>query len=498
MRKRASFSLYWSFVLEFDPKMLAELLKKALRSRENKSEEKCHLVRIEIPDEMCAVIQSFFRDPYFRWHDGAKNETFTGFGEVERFENSANRIHSLRLKVQIWKNRLITDPELRDLPLAFGGFSFDPLRAENLRLKASQNSSNERWKAWKDAFFVIPSLLIWTKYNSKKHRSTRMFFTISIKQNNNSLRQLGKQVKDLFFRLKPSQIPSNQKSFSPNFEKNKAQKTSFRADYISRVSAAIKHIKQNHNEKIVLTREAVFRFSEELKTDPLETFEALQTQNLEGFSFLFSGPNQSYFIGAPPELLARLDRETLSTHALAGTAKRGENAAQDAQIGQELLQDPKEKNEHDIVVQAILNSLKTLRPKQCYLEAQTLLKLSHVQHIMTNIRAQVSAEIDIFHALEVLHPTPAVGGSPQKEALQWLREHEGYDRGWYCGPVGWINAEGDGVFCVALRSALLSKREIVAFVGAGIVASSQPEKEWIETELKLNTIKNAIRVTRKT
>ena len=94
---------------------------------------------------------------------------------------------------------------------------------------------------------------------------------------------------------------------------------------------------------------------------------------------------------------------------------------------------------------------------------------------------------------EVLHPTPAVGGLPRAEALAWLDDHEGLDRGWYAGPIGWVDGRGEGVFVVALRSALVRGAEATAFVGCGLVRGSEPRAEWDETRAKLGTILGSLR-----
>jgi isochorismate synthase EntC len=91
-----------------------------------------------------------------------------------------------------------------------------------------------------------------------------------------------------------------------------------------------------------------------------------------------------------------------------------------------------------------------------------------------------------------LHPTPAVGGAPRENALAWLRNHEGLERGWYAGPLGWLTPEGEGEFTVALRSLLLRDSEATLYAGAGIVAGSDPEAELVETRLKLRTALGAL------
>ena len=116
-----------------------------------------------------------------------------------------------------------------------------------------------------------------------------------------------------------------------------------------------------------------------------------------------------------------------------------------------------------------------------------------VQHLETPIRATLRQAGGILGWVETLHPTPAVGGWPRPQALAFLAEHEGTPRGLYAAPLGWLTAGGDGMFAVALRSALLQANGVQAFAGAGIVAASSAEAEWRETEMKLNTVAQALR-----
>ena len=117
-----------------------------------------------------------------------------------------------------------------------------------------------------------------------------------------------------------------------------------------------------------------------------------------------------------------------------------------------------------------------------------LVKVANIQHLATPIHAQLADPRSAVELAGMLHPTPAVGGEPGPQAVEAIPELEDLDRGWYAGPVGWMDAVEDGEFCVALRSALLRDRTAHLFAGAGIVADSDPEAELAETELKLGAL----------
>ena len=137
-----------------------------------------------------------------------------------------------------------------------------------------------------------------------------------------------------------------------------------------------------------------------------------------------------------------------------------------------------------------------LAPVACDLRipvAPRLLQLHNVQHLYTPVEAQVRPGVGVLDLVQWLHPTPAVGGYPREAALAYIRAHEGLDRGWYAGPIGWVDRRGEGEFAVALRSALLDGAAATLFAGCGIVAASRPADEYAETCLKLRPMLTALR-----
>ena len=134
---------------------------------------------------------------------------------------------------------------------------------------------------------------------------------------------------------------------------------------------------------------------------------------------------------------------------------------------------------------------RTLRPHAVWVEAAPepgLVKVANIQHLATPIHAQLAEPRSAIELAGLLHPTPAVGGEPREAAIAAIAELEGMDRGWYAGPVGWMDAAEDGEFCVALRSALLRDRTAHLYAGGGIVADSDPAAELAETEVKLEAL----------
>jgi menaquinone-specific isochorismate synthase len=179
---------------------------------------------------------------------------------------------------------------------------------------------------------------------------------------------------------------------------------------------------------------------------------------------------------------------SLATVALAGSTRRSSDPSVDDYLGEQLLQSAKDREEHEIVVRRIVRSL---RPRSVWVEAEPepgLVKVANIQHLGTPIHAQLAEPRSAVDLAGMLHPTPAVGGEPWPAAGALIDELEGMDRGWYTGPIGWMDATEDGEFCVGLRSALLRDRQAHLYAGNGILAGSDPAAELAETEIKLEAL----------
>jgi isochorismate synthase len=200
------------------------------------------------------------------------------------------------------------------------------------------------------------------------------------------------------------------------------------------------------------------------------------------------------FVGATPERLIALKDHTATTMALAGSAPRGGTAHEDALIAQALLGDPKERDEHAIVVDSLRESLMQVCSGVVVDASPRVHKLENVQHLITAVRGQVERGQSVLDLVEHLHPTPAVGGFPRSRALELIRQHEALDRGWYAAPIGWMDQHGQGEFVVGLRAALVRGDSATLFAGCGIVAGSDPATEYMEWGWKLRPMLSALGV----
>ncbi|HKH22797.1 MAG TPA: isochorismate synthase [Solirubrobacterales bacterium] len=251
------------------------------------------------------------------------------------------------------------------------------------------------------------------------------------------------------------------------------------------VATAVERIRAGEVRKVVLARELTVQAPAAI--DPGALIGSLRELFPSCFCFCFGTP-EAAFVGASPELLVRRSGAVAATVALAGTTSRSADPAVDDHLGEAMLRSPKVRDEHGIVVRRIERAL---RPHSVWVHAEGepfVIKVGNLQHLATPIRAQLAESHSAIELAGLLHPTPAIGGEPRAPALELIDRLEGIDRGWYTGPMGWMDAAEDGEFCVGLRSALLRDREAHLFAGCGIVADSDPAAELQESELKFEAL----------
>jgi len=258
-------------------------------------------------------------------------------------------------------------------------------------------------------------------------------------------------------------------------------------DYERRVRRALQDIDAGLLQKVVLTR--AVHLTTRAPIDAVAWLVALR-ERFQSCTLFAVGEGEAVFLGASPERLVRVAGPEVLTAAIAGTAPRGASQDADRRLGEALRASFKDGSEHAFVVRHLRSALaQCCDGVEVALEPR-LLKTRAVQHLCTELRARRRPQdpVSLLELLEHLHPTPAVGGEPRAAALDWLAEHEGLDRGWFAGPVGFLQSNGDGEFVVALRSALVRRHDATAWAGAGIVSGSEPRAEFTETELKLRAV----------
>ncbi len=205
-----------------------------------------------------------------------------------------------------------------------------------------------------------------------------------------------------------------------------------------------------------------------------------------------AGEDRKVFLGASPERLVAVEGRTFRTIALAGTIGRDPDPAADEALAAALLASEKDREEHAVVVEMLRTTLAPLVERLELESSPHVLRLPTVHHLATEVGGRLRDDVGVLALVARLHPTPAVGGWPRELALDYIAEEEGLERGWYAGPVGWLDGGGDGEFVVGIRSAVVAGSMASLFAGCGIVADSEPEQEWIESELKLEAVAGAL------
>ncbi|MDQ6672885.1 MAG: isochorismate synthase [Chloroflexota bacterium] len=392
------------------------------------------------------------------WMRPTSGDALVGIGAASTLTgHGANRFRHIR---EQWRELLAEavsdDPPEQAFggPLLLGGFSFDPTRRR----------SSDLWTGFPDARLVLPDRMLVV-------REGRAWLTHNVV-------------------VRPH-AASQQHTQPPTPAANGVDPTLSAEQWQTLVGSIGRGIRtgQLGVQKVVLARAEQIQ-----QARPIDS--QLVVRNLaESYpacTVFAVARGDACFVGATPERLIALRDGTASTLALAGSFPRGATPDEDQRAAERLLQDPKERAEHAIVVAAVREALAQVCTRVISDTQPRLKQLSNVQHLLTPIRAAVAAGVGILDLVERLHPTPAVGGFPTHRALELIREREALDRGWYAGPIGWMNRAGEGEFVVGIRSALLNGSSATLFAGCGIVGESDPAREYAESGWKLQPMRAAL------
>jgi menaquinone-specific isochorismate synthase len=255
-----------------------------------------------------------------------------------------------------------------------------------------------------------------------------------------------------------------------------------------RVAEAIKRIEQSEVDKVVLARDLVASTTSEIDARPI--LKKLAAEYPSTWTFAVDG-----LVGATPELLLRLSRGMVTSRVLAGTIPKTGDDEKDLALAGSLARSSKDLEEHEYAVRSVAEALEPFCSSTNVPESPFVLHLANVMHLATDVTGaliETKQRVDAFSLLKSLHPSAAVCGTPRNIAFDIIDEIEGMNRGRYAGPVGWIDASGDGELGIALRTGQISGKEIRIYAGCGIVAGSNPEKELEESAAKMIPMKSAL------
>ena len=258
----------------------------------------------------------------------------------------------------------------------------------------------------------------------------------------------------------------------------------------NQVAAAISAIKADQLEKVVLARDISAQSSTQI--DARQLIKRLEIEYPSTWLFLVDG-----LVGATPELLVRLSKSLVTSRVLAGTIRKTGDEDRDLALAASLAKSSKDLEEHEYAVRSVADALAPFCSSTNVPESPFVLHLSNVMHLATDVTGVLNDSAkptDIFTLISELHPSAAVCGTPTNKAKDLINKLEEMNRGRYAGPVGWIDVHGDGEIAIALRCGQLTddKKSIRIFAGCGIVAGSDPEKEYAERQAKLMPMRTAL------
>ncbi|CDQ39239.1 isochorismate synthase [Virgibacillus salexigens] len=395
------------------------------------------------------------------WTSAKESFTMTGVGNAFEMDANENRFSFIESAwEQLRGQAVIYNPY--EVPgtglVSLGGMDFDP-----------EKKRTELWGDFPSIYFTVPEYLL-TKFENE------CYLTVNIKiTKEDHVIQLSNQIRNderILLSLKelekqPLEIVQ-QHDIAPDQWKQIVQK-------------ATEEISHDQVDKVVLAREVRLKLNRDVNRAAV--IEKLIATQSNSYVFAFEQKN-SCFIGASPERLVKIKNKELLSTCLAGTAPRGKTNEQDKKIANALMQDMKNRQEHDFVVQMIKQGVAKYCEQVYVPEVPIIYPLKNLQHLYTPVTGVLKQGHSIFDIVSQLHPTPALGGLPRTASMLFIRENELLDRGWYGAPVGWFDYNENGEFAVAIRSGLIQKDEASLFAGCGVVKDSQPEEEFEETRIK--------------
>ena len=255
--------------------------------------------------------------------------------------------------------------------------------------------------------------------------------------------------------------------------------------YKLNVDKALEEIASGRIEKVVLARDLKATVPKDFNINP--ALRKLEKKFDSCYIYSVAG-----LFGASPELLVKVYHSEFSAQVLAGTAGRGTDPGVDQAIGAALYDSPKNRAEHKFAIDSLTSELEQFSSDIEVDAAPFSIALPNLWHLASNVKASLNSNSSSLQIVNALHPSAAVAGTPRAKALEVIDEIENVDRGRYAGPVGWLGADGDGVWAIALRGAQLDNGTLTAFAGCGIVAGSDAEAELDEAILKFKPIVDAL------
>jgi anthranilate synthase component 1 len=293
-----------------------------------------------------------------------------------------------------------------------------------------------------------------------------------------------KRLEELLWMLRqpvvvPPEAPSPASPALPEFTEEQ---------FVAAVERAKRYIFDGDIMQVVLSQ----RMSAPFSASPLSLYRALRALNPSPYMFYFDLAG-FHVVGASPEILVRLESGSVTLRPIAGTRPRGASREQDLALEQELLSDPKERAEHVMLMDLGRNDVGRVAQTGSVQVTDNMVieRYSHVMHIVSNVEGRLKPELDAMAVLKATFPAGTVSGAPKVRAMEIIDELEPSKRGIYAGAVGYLGFNGDMDLAIAIRTAVVKDGKLYVQAGAGIVADSVPQNEWVETQNKARALLRA-------
>jgi len=417
-----------------------------------------------------AAGESQYKGQRFFWQNREKTFTLVGLGHAYTIANNEGDDRFDLVEKQ-WKEltKNIVKEEREPQPILFGGFTFDP-----------KNDKKGEWDGFPQSFFSVATYQLVMR-NDKAYISIHL---ITDKENSlEDFEQLRKERDQLIHAAQVKELKTYSKPLMANYREL------FKDDYLKTISNVTQLIKANEAKKVVIARSLEMEFEDTVSSPQVLS----QVVNEQPESYLFGIEHEDLlFFGASPERLVKVENGHAFSSCVAGSIKRGKTAEEDKLLGDSLLNDAKNLGEHQYVVEMIVDTFEKNCIQYKVPKHPKLLKIRDIQHLYTPVEGKLAQNATILQLVKLLHPTPALGGVPRQEAMDVIRQNETMNRGLYAAPLGWIDADGNGEFAVAIRSAALKENKAYLYAGGGIVADSEPISEYEETLVKFRPMLRAL------
>ena len=400
----------------------------------------------------------------FLWTNPNNQHVLAGFGSaIELSSWGKERIDAIQKQVK----QLFETSSHPAKPKLFGGFSFqDEFTADNA------------WANFAPAQFILPHYQL-------EQSSEGSFLSVHVEVQDDGVEQT--ELEEIL-QMQYLHLKAFKQSQTKPSELLMLRDLTEADEWADMIHKAQRFMQDDKLKKVVFARMKEAQF--EAPISIINALIYLEAHYDDCYRFLFEPKSGDAFLGATPELLVSLQDDKAKSMALAASAKRGLTKDEDEELAFTLLADPKERREHRLVKEQIVQRLSKIG--QVKVSETGVLKLKNIQHIYTPVEVTLEQTVTVLDLIKSLHPTPAMGGQPLNLAQSLISELEALPRGWYAAPVGFIDATMEGAFAVAIRSAVIQQERAWLFSGAGIMPGSIPEKEWQETALKFTPMLKAL------